>query len=134
MKRWIFILLAGIALIYSCGDPHEVTVFSNTDAVRLEVAGITRLVYDPFSCQMAFNRERGEFRVHTDSMSDYFIVKLSEIPTETGSEVIGDVIWTTNSEVVYRNNITLRLINSQGDKLWFWNANYRIGVEVRILE
>lgn len=134
MKRYTHILIAVLLLVSSCDGTHEITNFSDTDAIRLEVAGITQFFYDPITCQMAFNRERGEFRVHTDSMSDYFIVDLSEIPTETGQEVTGDVIWTTTNDLMTRQNITLRLINSQGDRLWFWNANYRIGVEVRILE
>lgn len=134
MKRYAFILITVLLLASSCNGTHEITNFSNTDAVRLEVAGITQFYYDPLTCQMAFNRERGEFRVHTDSMSDYFLVKLSEIPTETGQEVTGDITWTTVNDLMTRQNITLILINSQGDKLWFWNANYRIGAEVRILE
>lgn len=134
MKRLIQILLAGILLVTSCCYPDEMTNFSDTDAIRLEVAGMTRFVYNPLNCQMAFNRERGEFRVSTDTMSDYFIVRLSEIPTQTGQEVTGDVIWTTDTDVVNRNGITLRLVNVQGDKMWFWNANYRIGAEVRVLE
>lgn len=134
MKRLIQILLAGILLVTSCGNPDEMTNFSDTDTIRLEVAGMTRFVYNPLNCQLAFNRERGEFRVSTDTMSDYFIVRLSGIPTQTGQEVTGDVIWTTDTDVVNRNGITLRLINVQGDKMWLWNANYRIGAEVRILE
>lgn len=134
MKRLIQILLTGILLVTSCGDPNEMTNFSDTDAVRLEVAGITQFVYDPMNCQMAFNRERGEFRVSTDTMSDYFIVRLSEIPTQTEQEVTGDVIWTTATDVMNKKGITLKLIKVQGDRLWFWNANFRIGAEVRILE
>lgn len=134
MKRLIQILLTSILLVTSCGDPNEMTNFSDTDAVRLEVAGITQFVYDPMNCQMAFNRERGEFRVSTDTMSDYFIVRLSEIPTQTEQEVTGDVIWTTATDVMNKKGITLKLIKVQGDRLWFWNANFRIGAEVRILE
>lgn len=134
MKRFLTATAAGILLMTACNETPDLTAFTGMDGVRIEVSGYTHFTYDPFTCQMAFNREKGEFRVYSDSMSDFFIVRLSEIPTETGQEVISDVIWTTNTDLVSRNGITLRLVQSQGDRLWLWNADYKIGVEVRVLE
>ena len=135
MKRYTHILIAVLLLVSSCDGTHEITNFSDTDAIRLEVAGITQFFYDPITCQMAFNRERGEFRVHTDSMSDYFIIEdMSDIPTEEGQEIVADIIWTTRNDIMARKKITLKVIRLQGDKVWLWSSYGRIGAELRILD
>ena len=134
MKRLSAIFISICLLLGSCKESPDLTEFSETDLVRMEVDGSAVLVYDANTCQMAFNRERGEFRVHTDTMSDYFTLKVSEIPTDLGQEVSADLSWTTSTDVRERKNVTLLLVNIQGDRLWLWDAAGKTGLEVRVLE
>lgn len=134
MKRLPLILFCICALVNSCAEQPVLSEFSEIDIIRMEVAGQTVLVYNPKTCQMAFNRDRCEFRVHTDTMSDYFIVRMSEIPSELGQEVSADLTWTTSTDIRTRKNVTLLLVNMEGDRLWLWDAAGKTGMEVRILE
>lgn len=134
MKKKGLLILFSAILVCGCTQSPDLTPFTEQDLVRIEVSGDPTFHYNPLTCQMSYNAEKMEFRVNTDTMSDYFIVKLHGMPLEVGREVGADVSWTTATDVESRKNITLRLVDKQGDKYWLWDSNYRIGVEVRTLE
>ena len=134
MKKKCLPIMCLALLACGCSHGPDLSSFTEEDAVRVEIDGSTEYIYNPKTCQMSFNRENCEFTSGTDTMSDYFIVKLSELPEELGAEVLADVSWTTSTDVMSRKNITLRLVDKQGDKLWLWDSHYRIGVEIRTLE
>lgn len=134
MRKLFFILLAASMLLCSCGGDEILSAFAARDAVRLQVAGVEQLSFDPVSCQMAFSRQKRQFRVFTDNMSDYFVITLSRIPTSSGEEVSGNLSYTTRTSTVNRKNITLKVIRLEGDRIWLWNRQYRTGIEVQVLD
>ena len=134
MKR-LFPILALLFLACACRDDNFIDPFiERTDEVCMVQRGRTVFTYNPASCQMAFNRERREFRVHTDNMSDFYTVTLSEIPSEQGRKVTGTLVWTDDNEVNARKNVTFTAERLEGDRIWLWTANGQIGVVVRVLD
>jgi len=122
------------ALLISCKKDKYLPDFSNFNEIGLMQKGNEVFVYDPLVHQMGFNRGQGQFRVHTDNMSDYVVVDLESIPSEIGQEVEGTLIWTTSSDIFTKRNITLETIKIEGDKIWLWHSQSQIGVVVRVLE
>lgn len=134
MKRLIAISVLAL-LLCSCHDDTKFTsAFAARDEVRLQVNGVEMMSYSPADCQMGFNPDKREFRVHTDNMSDYFTVTLTRIPTDSDETVSGTVTYTTSNDLVTKKNITLRVLRLEGDKIWLWNHSGRIGVEVQVLD
>ena len=73
MKRLHPIYLAVFllaALCPSCTGNKVDPEFVATSDFSLKVKDDMVFKYDPLTCQVAFNRERSEFRVHTDNKQD----------------------------------------------------------------
>lgn len=134
MKRTAGLLFAVCLLLCGCKPDISIETFSSSDQIRLEVNGNIVMNYSAGNCQLAFNRQKCEFRVSTDTMSDYFIVRLSEIPTSEGQSVSAFIEWTTDYSIVRKNGITLDPVRIQGDKIWLWNRTDKIGTVIKILE
>lgn len=129
------ILLCMLTLILcSCGGQRRINAFKENDEIRLQVGSNVQFRYDPLKCQMAFSRSQMEFRAHTDNMSDFYIVQLSSIPVNEGEKVSAKLIWTTATDVLTRNNLTLEAVRIEGDKIWLWSDSGRIGVSILTLE
>ena len=128
------LLILSLLLSAGCDGDRQCSVFCERDEIRLQVGGSVVFAYDPKTCQLAFSRDRLEFRASTDAMSDFFVVELSEVPTQLGQRLTADLTWTTEREVLTRKNLTLEVARLEGDEFWLWSTSGRIGVTVRILE
>ena len=134
MKRVLPYLLLAALLLCSCRDDRFITPFVAEDGIRLTVNGKTVFSYDPLTCQLGFNRQRGEFRVHTDNMSDFYTLQLSKIPEREGQEVTGTLVWTTATDIYTKKNVTFTAEKLEGDYIWLWTGNGRVGVVVKVLD
>lgn len=132
--RKLGIIIAAAVLFCGCQEERLISAFSARDEIRLQVGGVEQLSYDHLTCQLGFNIDNREFRVHTDNMSDFFSLRLSSIPTEDEEQVTGSLAYTTRTDVVHKSNITLKVVRLEGDRIWLWNQASRIGVEIQILE
>jgi len=128
------LLLALLPLLSGCGNDRLRAAFCDNEGIRLIVGGTVAFNYEPARCQMSFSRDRREFRVHTDSMSDFFVAELSEIPTQLGQRLTVDLTWTTEREVLTRKKLTLEVLRIEGDEFWLWSTVGRIGLTIRVLE
>lgn len=109
--------------------------FVNTYDCNLRVRGEAVFNYSPLTCQTAFNRERNEFRVHTDNMSDYYCLTLHSIPTAEGQRIKGDIVWTNKSDVITRKDLAFQVKKAdRAGRFWLWNRKEQIGVVVHVLE
>ena len=124
----IFVSISG------CNESWRMNAFVENNDIRLQVGGTVHFTYDELTCQMAFSRDNLEFRVQTDNTSDYYSLTLSEIPVEVGQSVSGDLVWTTQTSILTRNNLSLEVIKMEGDMIWFWSSSGRIGVSIKVLE
>ena len=134
MKRLIAIFLAVLCLA-GCqrGGKVEDEFLGNSD-ICLRIKGSTVFTYNPLTCQLAFNRRNCEFRVHTDTMSDYYCVTLDAIPSAVEQKIDGSLSWTSSSSILHKDcTFRVEKISSEGC-VWLWNRKDRIGVVVKILD
>lgn len=134
MKRLASMSL--LVLLCSCSGKNttQLAPFVQDDTVRLEIDGQRVFVYDEVNCQLSFNVEHGEFRAHTDTMLDYFVVSLDEIPRRAASSVTADIIWTTKFGVKTKQNVTLDTKRIVGDVIWLCDDSQHVAAVVRVLE
>ena len=138
MKRLHPIYLAALllaVLFSSCTGNKVDPEFVATSDFSLKVKDDMVFKYDPLTCQVAFNRERGEFRVHTDNMSDYYCLNLRFVPTGGGQKGKGDITWTNRSDVVTRNDLAfvVKKVDRTG-RMWLWCRKERIGAVIQVLD
>ena len=134
MKRFAVILLLSLLALTGCQDERQRAAFCENEGVRLLVGGSIAFSYEPNTCQLAFSRDRQEFRAFTDTMSDFFVATFSRVPTTLGQRLTASLTWTTEREVLTRKNLTLEVVRLEGDMVWLWSDAGRIGLTVRILE
>lgn len=129
-------ILSILVLLLGTGcnrDGFDKDDFEITD-VCLKVKGSVVYSYAGGSSQMAFNRGRKEFWAGTDTMSDYFQLKMSEIPGENGQVLTGTLQWTTDDNIVTRNGLTFKVERIADDgTAWLWCAAQRITVVMKLL-
>lgn len=135
MRRTVCtILLAMLVLCTGCEPPTVYTPEFLTDStLRMEVGKQEILTYNPITCQTALNLHRCEFRMHTDNMSEYVIIRFSSMPSEEGESVtVESLVWTNPSGADQtRKNITLEVVKLEGDIAWLWNSRESIRMTVR---
>lgn len=134
-KRPILLLFA--AVLFGACDMQGVTElapFMMDNTVRLELDGAKVFIYAEPNCQLAFNERRCEFRAHTDTMLDYFVLKLDAIPGRSGVKVNANLTWSTTKGENTKENITLDVKRISGDVIWLCDAERRIAVVVKVLE
>ena len=132
--RLILLILSALVLLCGCSDKRMRIAFSESEEIRLMVGGTVPFTFDPNTCQLAFSRDRKEFRAHTDNMSDFYAVRFTEIPSTLGQTVTADLTWTTERDVLTRKNLTLEVVRIEGDQFWLWSNSGRIGLSIRVLE
>lgn len=134
MKRlaaYTFLMLA--ALFSGCSEARLSDDFETDDMLRIEIKGYTVFRYDPATCQLGFNRETSEFRVHTDNMSDFFVIDLDEMPTAQEQRVKGMASWTTGDDLHVKKTI-FEVVKIQDNRIWLWSSESRIAAVVAILD
>jgi hypothetical protein len=132
MKK-VLAILSILCLLAACREPDLSEEFSAGDDLRLEIKGYTVFLYNPLTCQRGFDRSSNEFRIHTDNMSDFFIVRLDSIPVSEGETTAGTVSWTTGDDL-HNKKTSFEAIKLEGGKIWLWSSSHRIAAVVEILE
>ncbi len=128
------ILTALLCVLTGCHEDGTYTPeFLTDDTLRLAVGQEEVITYNPLTCQYAFNTDRLEFRLHTDNMSDYFIVRLQEEPTKEEQVITAGLIrWTSRTGAdEIRKNIALQVVKMEGDVVWLWNSRESIKMTAR---
>ncbi|MCQ2182876.1 MAG: hypothetical protein MJY89_05680 [Bacteroidales bacterium] len=119
--------------LISCREENINEEFILDSEVRMEVNGTEIFRFNPITCQESFNLDNCSFCVGTDTMSDFFSVKLNTLPTQEGQIVFGFIRWTTPTSISTKDNVTLEVIKLEGDKVWLWSTSTRMGMVVRFL-
>lgn len=134
MRKYLLILFACLALAGCQGGGKVEPEFLNSSDICLRVNGSAVFTYSPLTCQLAFNRRNCEFRVHTDTMSDYYCVTLDAIPSAVDQKIDGTVCWTNSSSIIHKD-CTFRVEKISADGcVWLWNRKDKIGAIVKILD
>ena len=130
-------ILAVFALLLSmpaCIEEGTYTPeFLTDNTLRMAVGKTDIITFNPLTCQYAYNAGQLEFRLHTDNMSDYFILRLQTEPTEEDQIVTAGLLrWTspTGADEV-RKNIVLQVVKMEDDVIWLWYSRESIKMTVR---
>ena len=135
--RNVFRIICALCLVLSAAgcnrDGFNKSDLEITD-VCLRVKGEEVFGYIPYATQMSLNRGRKEFRAGTDTMSDYFLLKMSELPREHGQVFTGTLQWTTADDIVTRTGVSFK-VEKVGDDgtVWLWCAAQKITVVMKML-
>ena len=129
--RILLVVLA--ASLSACREQDLSEDFKLDDSIRMEIKGYVIFKYDPYNCQIGFNRDKCEFRVHTDNMSDFFQIRFDDMPAAEGQIVEGTVSWTTGDNL-HNKKTTFELVRLEGNKIWLWSPSTRMAAVVEVLE
>lgn len=134
--RTLLATLAAILAACACnpGGTTSLDAFVKDDTVRLELDGARVFVHDDANCQLSFNRQRGSFRSHTDTMLDYFVVELDAIPQSEGATALADIYWSSTDGERSRKKVTLEAKRIKGDLIWLCDEGRKTAAVVRVLE
>lgn len=132
MRKWPIILLLLIAIFTACNQADLSEDFKTSDILRMEIKGYVTFRYDPLTCQIGFNRNNCEFRVHSDNMSDFFSVQLEEMPSHEGQRINGTASWTTGDNLHNKKTI-FEVVKLEGSRIWLWSPDSRIAAVVQAL-
>ena len=138
MRTFVRILLPLLLLVMtiSCCREKDNTdpAFLASEDLGLTIAGKALFSFDPLTCQASFNRGRRQFRLSTDTMSDYVVATLSEVPSEKGQTVSADLRWTTERDIRTKKVSAFKVVKIESGKVWLWNKGEKIGLCLKILD
>lgn len=124
------VLLA--VLLSSCRHDEPDPMFISTSDLCLQVDGRIIHRYVPETWQIGFSRDKVQFRVHSDNMSDYYILTCTEMPEKEGQKVSGQLKWSTASGVISRPKLDLKVEKTDPStgQVWLWDYKKKIGISV----
>lgn len=133
MRRWMLIFFLPLAFLFAgCEEADLSEDFKINDQLRMEIKGYAIFRFDPLNCQIGFNRERCEFRVHTDNMSDFFAIQLEAMPSGLGQKIDGTASWTTGDDL-HRKKTIFEVVKIDDNRIWLWSPDSRIAAVVQAL-
>ncbi|MBP5636442.1 MAG: hypothetical protein J6X25_02855 [Bacteroidales bacterium] len=130
--RRLFSIVLMLVVLAGCQGGGMSDNFKLDSTLRMEIKGYITFMYNPLTCQLSYNPEEYEFRVHTDNMSDFYMLRLDELPNHVGQVVNGTASWTTGDDL-HTKKTTFEAIKFEGGKIWFWSASSRIALVVQVL-
>ena len=134
--RKVLAILALAVLFAGCtkkGDGFSKAELESDD-VRFIIGSEETMDIDPAFIQTGFNREKREFRINSDTMSDYVVAILSEIPSVEGQKISADLEWTTEMDVKTKKGISFKVEEIEDGVCWLWNKSGKITLVVKILD
>lgn len=129
-------LVAVWAIMFSGCTKYDIEeVLLAREDLSLTWKGEEQIVYDPLTWQMSCNVKTSEYRVHDDSMANYYVMKCSERPTEEGQDLMADVEWTVSKNIKRYEGVrfTVKKIGNDG-LIWMWSNSQNIGVIIKEIE
>lgn len=131
----IFILLALMAAAGCHPDHKPDNLFLECNDIGLYSKGSMRMKYDPKTGQLGFSKDKCQFRLHNDTMSEYLIVTCSKLPTTVGHEITASLKQATDKVIAYRNNLSFTVEKMADDgRVWLWCGKKNFGVIVKELK
>ena len=133
-KTFILSLFICMTALSACNESMQINSFAQSEQIRIQVGGSTQMSYNPLTCQIAFSRDLRQFRAHTDNMSDYFCINMSEIPVSIGQKINADIVGTTHRDVLSKKNLTFETVRLEGETIWLWSTSAKIGVCIQTID
>ncbi len=128
------VLIAGILLLCGCSKEEVDEAFLESTTLCLINDGRTVHSYDPLTWQIAYSEDKMEFRVYSDTMSDYYVLSCSQLPAAEGQEISATLEWSNSSRINRKSlGLSVEKIDLQG-RIWLWSSKEKIAVSVMRLE
>ncbi len=133
MRRIAAIILATIAVLSCSKKPSEpVPEFVGNDNLVLKIKGNNKIEYVPTSFQIGFSRDKKQFRVHNDTMSEYYILTCSELPQNEGQTITCSLKYAANTNISYKDGLEFKVIKrSDNGRYWLWCRRKDISISVQ---
>ncbi|MBQ6086816.1 MAG: hypothetical protein IJK96_02005 [Bacteroidales bacterium] len=137
MNRTAIAAILFLTVLLSPGCRKDLPVdedFLAGNDIELKVGSTLIHRYDPLTWQLSFSRERLEYRVFNDNMSEYYTLVSSELPLEKDQRITGTLTWTTPRSSTTKKDLPFTVVktDSQGT-IWLWNGKEKIGISVRTI-
>lgn len=135
-KRLIYLLFSVCLMAAGCRQATEnpSPEFIETGELSLRIKGRVVHTYDPVSWQISYNADRKEFRIHNDTMSDFYILKCQSLPVEEGATLKANLLWTSTT-IQSRSNLSFTVLRILPDgTVWLFNRKNDIILSVRTLK
>lgn len=127
-------VLVTTALACGCVKTYEPDqFFLEENNVVLKIDGKSKLKYDPEKSQLGFSPDRKQFRLHNDTMSEFFILTCSELPTKQGQNIKCSLKYCTPNEIDYKTGLEFNVRKFSDDTIWLWCKKKNIGLTVKTL-
>ena len=132
-RHFAGIVLTFISIIGCIGPQPDEVLLPRTE-ISLTIKGEEVMEHDPLTCQIGYNRERNEFRLVKDNISDWMIFRSNATPSNEGQEVKASLEYTSQSSTKTLSDLTFSVEKTAPDgTVWLWNKDKKIGIVIRVL-
>ena len=129
-KSFLLVLAAAALLAGACQSKIDEAVLESPD-LGLYQEGKPLIQYNPLKFQNAYNETLRQFRVHDDTMSEYFILTLDAIPTQVGQQVTGSLRSSVTADM---SGLEFSVEKTDGEgRVWLWCKKRKLAATVQIL-
>lgn len=134
-KSHLIAVLSLCFLAAGCAENElrEEFIAPENNGLGLQEKGTQIFEYDASTCQYSYLPDSREFRIGDDAMNNYFILKLSSIPS-LNEEATGTLVYTTESSILTKAGLSFKLVKveetKEGRMLWLWNKKSQYGAVV----
>ena len=131
----IIILALLIPLVWACrhDDGFDKDLPGRIGGPYLVIKGEVLFSFDSSTCQESYIPGQRLYRAGTDTMSDYFTVRMSREPSEEGQEVTCSITWTDIDKESVMDRLSFKVQDIDNDLIWLWCHRQKITMAVRIL-
>jgi hypothetical protein len=132
-RHFAGIVLTFISIIGCIGPQPDEVLLPRTE-ISLTIKGEEVMEHDPLTCQIGYNRERNEFRLVKDNISDWMIFRSNATPSNEGQEVKASLEYTSQSSTKTLTDLNFSVEKTAPDgTVWLWNKDKKIGIVIRVL-
>ena len=132
-RHFAGIVLTFISIIGCIGPQPDEVLLPRTE-ISLTIKGEEVMEHDPLTCQIGYNRERNEFRLVKDNISDWMIFRSNATPSNEGQEVKASLEYTSQSSTKTLSDLSFSVEKTAPDgTVWLWNKDKKIGIVIRVL-
>ena len=132
-RHFAGIVLTFISIIGCIGPQPDEVLLPRTE-ISLTIKGEEVMEHDPLTCQIGYNRERNEFRLVKDNISDWMIFRSNATSSNEGQEVKASLEYTSQSSTKTLTDLTFSVEKTAPDgTVWLWNKDKKIGIVIRVL-
>lgn len=133
MNRHITAILSILTFVCAgCNTAEPEEVLLPREDISLTIRGKLHISFSSDTFQTGFNEQRNEFRVTDDKLGEWFVLRCSEMPVETGQELNGSLEYSTDTVPQKHDRLTFSVQKMSDDGLiWLWNETRKIGIVVK---